>query len=331
MHDKEHEMNQITQLEKPVQMEMNQCREQFDSYMKHSNLLLNEVLQRIARRKGKMMRPLLTLLCAKLFGEINEKTIYTALTFEFFHTASLVHDDIVDESNERRGNPSVNSAYDNAVAVLVGDYILATALSVAAKTDSPKLVEILSTAAQELANGELLQLRNIHNREISLDAYFNVIKAKTAALFAASAEAGAVSVGADVEQIERLRTFGETVGICFQIKDDIFDYVAGKEIGKPTGNDMAEGKLTLPVIHVLQKTKNENMLHLAQNVKEGSVSSDEIRTLVTFTLENGGIEHAIEVMNDYASRAKQLLDVFPDSIVKNALKAYVDVVIERNN
>ena len=324
-------MSGIDKLVKPVENEMNQCKNLFDSFMSHSsNLLLNDVLQRISSRKGKMMRPLLTILVAKLLGEINERTYSAALAFEFLHTASLVHDDIVDESCERRGNPSVNQLFGDKVAVLVGDYLLSHVLINAAKTRNARLVEIVAKVSERLADGELLQLRNIYNRNISEEVYFHIIQGKTAELFAAAAEGGALSVNANENDLQTMRSFGETVGICFQIKDDIFDYIAGDEIGKPTGNDMAEGKLTLPVIHALFSTNQEDMFALANKVKDGSISADEIATLVRFTLDNHGIDYAEKVMVEYADKAKSLLACYPDSDVKTSLMKYVDYVIYRN-
>lgn len=323
-------MNALQQIRKPIEADMDRYKQVFDSYLTHTNPLLSQVLTTISQRKGKMMRPMLTLLAAKMSGsEINENSIYTAATFEFFHTASLIHDDIVDESEERRGQESVNRAFGNQVAVLVGDYILANALLCAAKTGSSHLIERVSRAAQCLADGELLQLNNVQNQSINEDVYFEIIKNKTAALFAACAEAGAMSVSSDEKDILLMRAFGENVGICFQIRDDIFDYSHNPQIGKPTGNDMQEGKLTLPVIHALLSTNNGEMLSLARKVKARQVSQEETRVLVDFTKENGGIDYAVQVMNDYANKAKDSLTAFPDSDVKQALIAYVDYVIDR--
>lgn len=323
-------MVDIKAISKPVEAEMNECRERFDTFMTHSNVLLNEVLQRVASRKGKMMRPLLTFLSAKLFDEIAENTHLTALTFEFFHTASLIHDDIVDESGLRRGDASVHSAYNNKVAVLVGDYILANALDTASQTHDAYLVHILSETAKHLADGELLQLHNIQNQEMSEEVYFDIIRRKTAALFAACAEAGARSVNAAEKDCDVLRRYGEIVGLCFQIRDDIFDYLSGSEIGKPTGNDMREGKITLPLIHALNVTKDAQMLHLARLVKQGEASERDIQALVHFTVENGGINYAFERMSQLAQQAHDLLSAYPDSPVHRALNDYVLYVVARN-
>lgn len=323
------DMDVLQEIRKPIEREMNQYRDVFDSYLVHTNPLLQQVLSKIGERKGKMMRPLLTLLCAKLFGEVNDNTILTAATFEFFHTASLVHDDVVDESEERRGQMSVNRAFGNQVAVLSGDFILANALLCASKTGSSRLVEIVSIAAQNLSNGELLQLNNVANQDVTEDVYFDIIKNKTAALFAACAEAGVMSVNGSEKDMRILHEFGEIIGICFQIRDDIFDYNDDAQIGKPTGNDMKEGKLTLPVIHALLSTGDAEMLELARKVKMGDVSSDEVSKLVEFTKENGGIDYAVKVMTEYAEKAKSLLSVYPDSDVKKSLELYVDFVIDR--
>ena len=306
-------MDALSLIRKPIEAEMSRFREVFDSYLVHANPLLNKVLHTIGERHGKMMRPMLTLLAAKLVGkgEINDTSIYTAATFEFFHTASLVHDDIVDESEERRGQESVNSAYGNQVAVLVGDFILANALLCAAKTGQTRLVEIVSKAAQDLADGELLQLHNVNNESIAEDVYFRIIRNKTAALFAACAEAGALSVSSDENTLSLIRQYGENIGICFQIRDDIFDYHHDPSIGKPTGNDMKEGKLTLPVIHALLSTQNAEMMALALKVKARQVSQDEIDVLVDFTKQNGGIDYALKVMDDYAEKQKACLHPSP--------------------
>ena len=325
-------MDALQQIRKPIEAEMSQYKQVFDSYLVHTNPLLHRVLTTIGNRRGKMMRPMLTLLVAKLVGEgkVNDNSIYTAATFEFFHTASLVHDDIVDESEERRGQESVNNAYGNQIAVLVGDFILANALLCAAKTGNTDLIEIVSYAAQDLADGELLQLNNVKNEDITEEVYFRIISHKTAALFSACAEAGVLSVSSDKNIRELFREFGENIGVCFQIRDDIFDYHHDPSIGKPTGNDMKEGKLTLPVIHALLSTGNQEMMALAQKVKHLDVSQEEIDALVDFTKQNGGIEYAVQVMNDYAQKAKDLLASFPDSDVKQALFTYVDYVVGRS-
>ncbi len=322
-------MDALQTIREPIEEEMAHYKEVFDSYLSHSNALLNEVLNIIGERRGKMMRPILTLLAAKLFGNVGDAVINAAVAFEFCHTASLVHDDVVDGSDQRRGQTSVNGSHDNRVAVLVGDYILANALQCASDAGSLRLIKILSGACQCLANGELLQLRSVHNRAISEEVYFDIIRNKTAALFSACAESGAMIANASEEDIATLRKFGEIIGICFQIRDDIFDYSDSSEIGKPTGNDMKEGKLTLPVIHALYKVNSEEMFVIARKVKEGDVTQDEVVLLVDFAKKNGGIEYATETMCRYAAEAKLLLEKYPDSSVKSSLLSYVDYVLGR--
>lgn len=325
-------MDALQLIRQPIYEEMTRYEQVFDSYLQHSNPILKIVLDWMKGRKGKMMRPMLTLLAAKMFSEEkNDHAIYAAATFEFFHTASLVHDDIVDESEERRGQQSVNHAYGNQVAVLVGDFLLANSLLCAAKTQSSRLIEIVSTAAQNLACGELLQLDNVNHTEISEEVYFEIIKNKTAALFAACAEGGVMATSSDEIAIQTMKTVGEYIGICFQIRDDIFDYdMNDATIGKPTGNDMKEGKLTLPVIHALLTAGNDEVWALVQKVKTKNVTQEEIDILVDFTKKNGGIDYAVMVMNDYAQKAKSLLDHFPSSDAKQALLTYIDYVIDRN-
>lgn len=267
---------------------------------------------------------------AKNFGRITDATQHAAVGLELLHTASLVHDDVVDESGERRGQASVNQVFDNKVAVLVGDYILSTALLQVSYTHSEVIVRCLAELGRTLSNGEILQLSNIQNQDISEDIYYQVIKQKTAALFEACAALGAVSAGATESEIESARRFGRNLGIIFQIRDDIFDYYDHGEIGKPTGNDMIEGKLTLPVIYALNTTEDEEMITLARKVKNGSVTDEEIARLVAFTKAHGGIEYADKRMRDFHAEATLFLETeVKDEAVRRSLKAYLDYVIER--
>lgn len=310
---------------------MEKYRVLFDSYLEHSDPLLHEVFVQISSRKGKMMRPVLTLLVTKLLGgTVDDKCLHTAATFEYLHTASLVHDDIVDESEQRRGYESVNYSYGNKVAVLVGDYLLSNALLCASKVGDVRLIGIVSKVAQALASGEILQLDNISNQSIDESVYFDIINRKTASLFSACAEAGALIASAGQDIVEMMFQFGHAVGMCFQVRDDIFDYGSNVSIGKPTGNDMKEGKLTLPLIYALNSAGNERMFSLAQKVKRGEVVQEEIDELVHFTRLNGGIDYAAEVMNDFACKAKSILAAFPESDVRDSLMLYVDYVIQRN-
>ena len=240
-----------------------------------------------------------------------------------------MHDDVVDESTERRGQLSVNAIFNNKVAVLTGDYLLATALVEVGMTRNYAIIDLVSNLGQDLAEGELLQLSNVSNPEYSEEVYFDVIRKKTAVLFAACMKAGALSVGVDDEKAEYARLFGEYIGLCFQIKDDIFDYYENKEIGKPTGNDMLEGKLTLPALYVLNSTQDKPAQEIAVKVKNGTATADEIARLIEFTKEHGGIEYATKVMVDFKEKALSLLAAMEDTDVKRALISYLDYVIER--
>ncbi|HJA86853.1 MAG TPA: polyprenyl synthetase family protein [Candidatus Bacteroides avicola] len=323
-------MDRSSLINAPIIGEMEDFKRLFDSSLSSSNLLLQHVIEHIRHKTGKMMRPMLVLLSAKLLGgEVRPATLHAAAALELLHTASLVHDDVVDESTERRGQLSVNAVFNNKVAVLSGDFLLATALLQAAQTRHIDIIDLISVLGRDLADGELLQLSNVQNREFSEEIYFQVIRKKTAMLFAACTKAGALSVDADEEKTELLRLFGEYIGLCFQIKDDIFDYFDSKEIGKPTGNDMLEGKLTLPVLYALNSTHDAEATAIALRVKNGKATPDEISRLVAFTKEKGGIEYAQEVMDAHRQRALSLLDGVPDCEVKRALQAYIDYVVER--
>ena len=322
-------MDPLELIKRPVIDELSLLRSEFESSLQHSNPLLDSGLKFVSSRTGKMMRPILTLLVAKLFGDIKKSTICAGCCFEFFHTASLLHDDVVDESDERRGQSSVNRAYTNKIAVLVGDYILSLALSYATKSGYSRLIDILSSTAQNLADGELLQLDNSFHSSYSEDTYFHIIKNKTASLFAACAEAGAFTAGATAEHVNRLKLFGELVGISFQIRDDIFDYFDDETIGKPTGNDMREGKLTLPVIYALKHHDDAEMHNIANAVLNGDANDSDINRLIGFAKEFNGIQYAEDLMDQYVIKAKSLLDVYPDSEVKRALISYVDYVASR--
>lgn len=323
-------MDYLKKIKQPIETDLSDFIEMFNESLSHTDGMLAQVLEHIRKRAGKRMRPMLILLMAKNYGCVSEVTQHSGVGLELLHTASLVHDDVVDESTERRGQASVNATYNNKVAVLVGDYLLSTALLHVSLTDNQQIVQYLAELGRTLAKGEILQLSNISNTNISEDIYYQVIKQKTAALFEACCAIGALSAGADADEIEAAKLFGQNLGIAFQIRDDIFDYYDSQEIGKPTGNDMAEGKLTLPVIHALNATGNEEMIALARKVKEGSVDSDEIARLVEFTKNNGGIEYAEERMEYFRHLCIDFIDksvVKPD--VKEALLAYVDFVIQR--
>lgn len=325
-------MDYLSIIKHPIEAELADFVSLFNQSLSHEDGLLGSALEHIRKRAGKRMRPILILLMARNFGQITDVTQNAAVGLELLHTASLVHDDVVDESEERRGQASVNATYDNKVAVLVGDYILSTALLCVARTHSEQIVTYLAELGRTLSDGEILQLSNIGRKDISEDVYYDVIKQKTAALFEACAGIGALSSGASEEDVMAAKQFGQNLGIIFQIRDDIFDYYDSKEIGKPTGNDMAEGKLTLPVIHVVNNGGDEDMKRLALKVKDHSVTAEEIASLVDYTKRMGGIEYAEKRMWEFHAEAQRFLDErVGQQEIKEALQAYLDFVIKRNS
>ncbi len=302
----------------------------FDHSLSHTDGMLSQALAHIRQKTGKRMRPMLILLMARNYGAVTDSTLNAAVGLELLHTASLVHDDVVDESGERRGQASLNATYNNKVAVLVGDYLLSTALLHVAYTGNKQIVQYLAELGRTLASGEILQLSNIRSQGISEDVYYQVIRQKTAALFEACCAIGALSAGAAEADIVAAKEFGCNLGMIFQIRDDIFDYFESADIGKPTGNDMAEGKLTLPVIYALNTVGDEAMFALARKVKEGTVTADEIAVLVDFTKNNGGIEYARRRMDELRMQCDAFIrGSVGDREIGDALTAYVDFVIRR--
>ena len=324
-------MDYQTVIKAPISAELADFIEMFNRSLDHEDGMLAQALNHIRQRGGKRMRPILILLIAKSFGAVTEVTQHAAIGLELLHTASLVHDDVVDESGERRGQASVNAIYDNKVSVLVGDYILSTALLHVSYTHRERIIRYLAQLGRTLSDGEILQLSNISNRDISEDVYYNIIKGKTAALFEACASIGALASGATDEEIEAAARFGQNLGIVFQIRDDIFDYYDSTDIGKPTGNDMAEGKLTLPAIFAVNHDAPAEIKELAYKVKDRSISTDEIGKLVAYTKVNGGIEYAERRMWEFHDEACHFIDTYiHQDDIRQALRAYLDYVIKRN-
>lgn len=322
--------DKLTLSRRPVAAELEQYKTLFNQTLVHGDDFLGRALEHVRRRQGKMMRPLLVLLMAKEWGSVGKKSLRAAVTLELLHTASLVHDDVVDESRQRRGQKSVNALYDNKVAVLLGDYLLSKSLLVAGETNDIRVVDIISRLGGTLSEGEIYQLANIRNEAVSEEAYFRIIEHKTAALFAACAELGALSAGGDEAYVARAKEYGRMVGVLFQIRDDIFDYFADSAIGKPTGNDMAEGKLTLPAIFAIKNTERTDVHEWARRVKTGEASADEIAALVEFTKQAGGIDYAERCMDELHRNVCTLLREWQNADVRQALTDYLDFVVERN-
>lgn len=323
-------MDSLSTITTPIARELEEFRTHFARTLHSDNALLAQVLAHVGKRSGKMMRPMLVLLVAKLCGgRVTPATLHAAVSLELLHTASLVHDDVVDESDERRGQQSVNAHYGNKVAVLAGDYLLATALVEVGQTANLDIIGTVARLGCALSEGELLQLQNVDNSDFSEEIYFDVIRQKTAALFAACTRSAALSVGATPAQTDAATRLGECIGVCFQIKDDIFDYSDNADLGKPTGNDMREGKLTLPALYALNSTGNAAARDLALRVKRGTATDDEIARLVQFTKLNGGLDYAECCMRQYRNRAIDLLPTDADPSLIRALTAYVDYVVSR--
>lgn len=323
-------MDKLEQIKAPIQKEFDEFKELYDSTLFSTNPLLCEVLDYIKKRKGKMLRPTLIFLIAKLLGKVESSTLHAALSLELLHTASLVHDDVVDESDKRRGQSSVNALYNNKIAVLVGDYMLAASLKHSSLTNNIEIVKLVAELGEYLSEGEIIQLSSINDDVFSIDKYFEIIKKKTAALFMASAEIAALSVNASSKTIENFRLFGQYIGIAFQIKDDIFDYYSSNNIGKPTGNDMNEGKLTLPALYVLNEYKDVEMITIAKNIRSQSATKDDIALFISYVKEKGGIEYAKNVMHELCDKAFKLIsDNDNNHEIISALKLYVSFIIER--
>ena len=321
----------LTKICKPVEAEMSQFIELYKASLSSTNVLLNQVIKHVIQKPGKMMRPLLLFLIAKYFGKVTPVAYHAAVSLELLHTATLIHDDVVDESDQRRGQASVNAAFNNKVAVLSGDFFLATALQQVSLTRNFEIVDIVARLGQVLADGELLQLYNIANNTLSYDVYFDIIKNKTAILFSSCARSGAIAGGADSQLVKEATEFGEYIGLCFQIKDDILDYFESKELGKPTGNDMKEGKLTLPVLYALNSTQDSTYLDIAKKVRFSTATDSEIHQLIEFSKAKGGIDFAYKKIDEIKEKASAFLADAPQSSIISSLQAYLDYVVERNH
>ena len=322
-------MNKLRPIAEPVKNEMEAFNRLFTESLRGHNNDFQSMIDFISGKNGKRIRPLILLLSAKLCGEPNEKSIEYAVMLELFHTATLIHDDVVDNTMERRGQLSVNAQYDNRVAVLLGDYILSLAISKAVLSQNFTVLGIISRIAKNLAEGELAQL--ISSKELLCDEkrYFEVIWKKTAFLLSSCAEMGALSVGASPEKQEKLRLIGENLGMCFQIKDDIFDYFDQGSIGKPTGNDIREGKITLPLIYALTTAPLKDSDRIYSLIQNRNYSPETIQQIIDFAKEYKGIEYAYSKMLEIKGKTLDLLNDFPDSEAKNSLIQLGDYIIER--
>jgi len=322
-------MSVLDKIKKPIEKEMAEFEAYFGRTM-HSDIpLLNIILNYILRRKGKQMRPLLVFLTAKLNGNISEPTYVAATFIELLHTASLVHDDVVDDASERRGALSINALWNSKIAVLVGDYMLSKGMLISVEKNRFDMLEIVSEAVKSMSEGELLQLQKSRKLNITEKDYFRIILSKTAALIAACTACGAKSVTDNPDTIQLMKEFGENIGVAFQIKDDLLDYEGTGLTGKAPGNDIKEKKITLPLIYALEQPSNSKKRHILNIVRNRKKSKSEIAEVISFVSEYGGMDYAEIKMNQYRDKALAILDSYPDSEVKNSLREFVSYTTAR--
>lgn len=322
-------MSSIDHIKGPINAELDLFESKFRLAMKSNVALLDTIMTYIVKRKGKQIRPMFVFYAAKLFGGINESTYRAASLVELLHTATLVHDDVVDDSDERRGFFSINALWKNKIAVLVGDYLLSKGLLLSVKNKDFNLLEIVSTAVEAMSEGELLQIEKTRNLNLSEEVYYDIIRKKTASLIASCCAIGAASAGAGAEQTEQMRLFGEKIGIAFQMKDDLLDY-GDADIGKPTGIDLKEKKLTLPIIYTINKADKATRSYIINSIKNYNTDKKRIAEVIGYVNAHGGIEYTRKAMSKYKNEALAILDKVTDSPYKVNLKQLVEFVIERS-
>ena len=321
----------VKEIKAPIENEMKEFEVKFKSSMKSSVPLLDKITHYIVKRKGKQLRPMFVFLSAKVCGQLNDSTYRAASLIELLHTATLVHDDVVDDSNERRGFFSVNALWKNKIAVLVGDFLLSRGLLLSVDNKDYHLLGIVSNAVREMSEGELLQIEKARRLDIDEQVYFDIITKKTASLVAACCSCGASSVTKDENIIELMRAFGEAVGIAFQIKDDLFDYGDGIDIGKPTGIDIKEKKMTLPLIYALNNASYFDRRKIIYIVKNNNNNPKKVAEVIDFVIKSGGIQYAERKMTEYKNKALELISSFPESDSKQSLIGLVKYTTERKN
>ncbi|MCB0424497.1 MAG: polyprenyl synthetase family protein [Mangrovimonas sp.] len=323
-------MKIVEQIKQPIAFEMDLFEEKFRLSMSSKVALLNRITYYIVNRKGKQMRPMFVFLVAKMVSnsEVSERTYRGASVIELIHTATLVHDDVVDDSNRRRGFFSINALWKNKIAVLVGDYLLSKGLLLCIDNNDFDLLKIISIAVREMSEGELLQIEKARKLDITEAVYYEIIRQKTATLIAACCSLGAASVKPNSPEVETMRKFGELIGMAFQIKDDLFDYTEDK-IGKPTGIDIKEQKMTLPLIHVLNKASHKEKDWLINSIKNHNKDKKRVKEVITYVKQHGGLEYAIEKMKEFRNQALDIIKTYPNSEYKKSLELMVEYVIDR--
>lgn len=323
-------MSAINQIKHPIISDLQVFEKAFSDALKTDNPILEGVHEYVLQTSGKQFRPILTLLAARLNGPISSASIDAAISLELLHTASLIHDDVIDDTEERRGKPAVHTRWSNKIAILSGDYILSRSLTTAVKTDDLKILKAIANIGTQLSDGEILQLNNAEISASSERDYFTIIRKKTALLFSTCSEVGGLSTGMSDEGIEHLKLFGEYLGISFQIKDDIFDYFENLELGKPTGNDIRDGKITLPLIHAVQNSNDPLKEKILFWIKEQDYSTENIEVMTRFAHENGGIDYAISQMERFKNEAIYQLAFFEDSEIKDAMICCAEFAADRS-
>ena len=321
-------MSTLKDIQAPVKQEMNEFELKFRQSMKSKVILLDKIMDYIIKRKGKQMRPLFVFLTAAIIGNINEATYRGAALIELLHTASLVHDDVVDNAHYRRGFFSINALWKNKIAVLVGDFLLSKGLLLSLKNDDFGLLRIVSNAVQQMSEGELLQMEKARKLDITEELYYEVIRQKTASLITSCCEVGASSGGGTEEDISKMGTFGTNVGMAFQIKDDLFDY-ENAAIGKPTGIDIRERKMTLPVIYALKQSSSSEVAMIKKMISDSEKKSTNVKKVIEFVVAKGGIDYATKKMNDFLLEAIAILKTYPDSVYRNSLEQLLAFTIAR--
>lgn len=324
-------MTKFDEIKESISPELSRLNEIISSSLNSNSDLLNEIVATYLKTKGKQIRPIIVILSAKFFSNINEETLHAAASIELLHNASLIHDDVVDETKKRRGNPTINSVWDNHIAVLVGDFFVSNALSCAIAAGDMRVISTVSKLGKELSTGELDQIDIAKHHSITEDNYYHIIGKKTASLFRSCVQVGGYTAKAPQQDIDNLARFVELLGLCFQIKDDIFDYFSDAEVGKPTGNDLREGKVTLPLIYALSKKESPLHEEMKSIVIQDVLTNAEIERLIEFAKNEGGIEYAYSSMERLKDEACKLISHYPDSDAKKAFINLFDFIIKRHN
>lgn len=322
-------MPKLKSIQQYISPELEALEKRIHQQLESSSQLMNTVIDAYLQKKGKQIRPIIVLLTAKLVGEVNDNTLAAAAAVELLHNASLIHDDVVDNSKMRRGEPTINAVWDNHIAVLVGDFFVSSAMQQAIATGDIRVIDTLCFLGKMLSLGELDQIYNARYHYLTEESYFHVIEYKTASLFTACARMGCLSVGIDDERADMMAEFAKLLGLCFQIRDDIYDYCENDEIGKPTGNDLKEGKITLPLLYVLLCEEAPNHKEMLALAEKEELSDEEISLLTRYAIDNGGIDYAYDRMAQLRDKAMEVLSKFPVNQASKSLAQLLDIIVSR--